>query len=154
ILDQAEEVFTLAKSDNEIDSRDHGLRILQRLVDLKADVKLIVSLRTEYYGRLLDHLRAGRRDLTGVRDHLLGDVSRPALLEAITRPTSEVPLVLGQPSPREKYGFVFAAKIPEQIVDGVLRIRRDHQDGVLPLVQVICTQLYEREKALSDPDGV
>ena len=105
VLDQAEEVFTLAKTSEEVASNAHGLRMLQRLVDLKADVKLIVSLRTEYYGRLLDHLRAGRRDLTGVRDDLLRDFSKSALIEAITRPTSETPLASGQPSPREKYGF-------------------------------------------------
>ena len=76
VLDQAEEVFTLARTPEEVAGRDHGLRMLQRLVDVKADVKLIVSLRTEYYGRLLDHLRAGRRDLIGVRDDLLRDFSR------------------------------------------------------------------------------
>ena len=58
VFDQAEEVFTLARTPEEVSDRDHALRMLQRLVDVKADVKLIVSLRTEYYGRLLDHLRA------------------------------------------------------------------------------------------------
>ncbi len=38
--------------------------MIQRVVDLNADVKLIITLRTEYYGRLLDHLRAGRRDFS------------------------------------------------------------------------------------------
>ena len=113
VLDQAEEVFTLAKTPEEVAGRDHGLRMLQRLVDVQADVKLIVALRTEYYGRLLDHLRAGRRDLTGVRDDLLRDFSRSALIEAITRPTSETPLAPGQPAPREQYGFRYAEGIPE-----------------------------------------
>ena len=31
------------------------------------------------------------------------------------------------------------------IVDGVLRLRRENQDSVLPLVQVICTRLYDRK---------
>ena len=91
VFDQIEEVFTLAKTPEEVAGRDHALRMLQRVVDVRADVKLIISLRTEYYGRLLDHLRAGRRDLTGVRDELLRDFSRSALIEAITRPTSEKP---------------------------------------------------------------
>ena len=154
MLDQAEEVFTLAKTAEEVAGRDHGLRMLQRLVDVQADVKLIVALRTEYYGRLLDHLRAGRRDLTGVRDDLLRDFSRSALIEAITRPTSETPLAPGQPAPREKYGFRYAEGIPEEIADGVLALRSENQDSVLPLVQVICTQLYEREKALPGSDKV
>ena len=154
VLDQAEEVFTLAKTPEEVAGRDHGLRMLQRLVDVQADVKLIVALRTEYYGRLLDHLRAGRRDLTGVRDDLLRDFSRSALIEAITRPTSETPLAPGQPAPREKYGFHYAEGIPGQIADGVLAMRSENQDSVLPLVQVICTQLYERKRTQPGSDGV
>ncbi|HMD61860.1 MAG TPA: ATP-binding protein, partial [Opitutaceae bacterium] len=154
VFDQIEEVFTLAKTPEEVASRDHALRMVQRVVDVRADVKLIISLRTEYYGRLLDHLRAGRRDLTGVRDDLLRDFSRSALIEAITRPTSETPLAPGQPAPREKYGFRYAEGIPEAIADGVLALRSENQDSVLPLVQVICTQLYERKRTQPSSDGV
>ena len=100
VIDQAEELFTLARLPEEIADRDHALRMLQRLVDLKADVKLIVSLRTEYYGRLLDHLRAGRRDLTGVRDDLLRDFSRAALIAAIDAPDlGDAASPTGQPRP-------------------------------------------------------
>ena len=149
VLDQAEELFTLAKTPEEIAARDQALRLLQRVADVRADVKVIVSLRTEYYGRLLDHLRAGRRDLTGVRDDLLRDFSKPALIEAIERPTLETPLVEGQPSPRQRYGFTYADGVAAAIADGVLRLRSENQDSVLPLVQVICTRLYDRE--VSDP---
>ena len=149
VLDQAEELFTLAKTPEEIAARDQALRLLQRVADVRADVKVIVSLRTEYYGRLLDHLRAGRRDLTGVRDDLLRDFSKPALIEAIERPTLETPLVEGQPSPRQRYGFTYADGVAEAIADGVLKLRSENQDSVLPLVQVICTRLYDRE--VSDP---
>jgi hypothetical protein len=142
VLDQAEEVFTLARTTEEVAGRDLALRMLQRLVDVRADVKLIVSLRTEYYGRLLKHLRAGRRDLAGVRDDLLLDFSRSTLIEAITRPTSEAHLADGGPSPRDKYGFRYADGIPESIADGVLALRSENQDSVLPLVQVVCALLY------------
>ena len=149
VLDQAEELFTLAKTPEEIAARDQALRLLQRVADVRADVKVIVSLRTEYYGRLLDHLRAGRRDLTGVRDDLLRDFSKPALIEAIERPTLETSLVEGQPAPRQRYGFTYADGVAAAIADGVLRLRSENQDSVLPLVQVICTRLYDQE--VSDP---
>ena len=149
VLDQAEELFTLAKTPEEIAARDQALRLLQRVADVRADVKVIVSLRTEYYGRLLDHLRAGRRDLTGVRDDLLRDFSKPALIEAIERPTLETPLVEGQPAPRQRYGFTYADGVAAAIADGVLRLRSENQDSVLPLVQVICTRLYDRR--VSEP---
>ena len=78
------------------------------------------------------------------------------MIEAITRPTfeSETPLPPGQQSPREKYGFCYAEGIPEAIADGVLALRSANQDSVLPLVQVICTQLYERAKTLPGSDGL
>ncbi|QEH32544.1 WD domain, G-beta repeat [Aquisphaera giovannonii] len=143
VLDQAEELFTLARTKEEREDRDRALRMIQRLVDLRADVKLIVALRTEYYGRLLDHLRQGRRDLVGVRDDLLRDFSRADVIEAIKRPTAEA-----------RYGFRYADGVPEEITDGVLALRSENQDSVLPLVQVICTQLYEREKEDTVSAGV
>jgi WD40 repeat protein len=143
VFDQIEEVFTLAKTPAEVADRDHALQMLCRVVDLRADAKLIISLRTEYYGRLLDHLRAVRRELTGVRDELLRDFSRSTLIEAITRPTSEA-----------KYGFRYADGVAEAVADGVLAMRSENQDSVLPLVQVICAQLYERKKAQAGSEGV
>ena len=154
IIEQAEELFTLSRSPQEIRNRDHTLKMLQRLLELKADVKLIVSLRTEYYGRLLDHLRAGRRDLSGVRDDLLRDFSPAALLAAIERPTSPEPLENGLLAPRAKYGFQFAEGVAAKIAEDGLSLRTEHQDSVLPLIQVICTQLYDWKKAQVDSDGI
>jgi Tetratricopeptide repeat/AAA ATPase domain/Bacterial tandem repeat domain 1 len=151
VLDQAEEVFTMARTVDEIACRDRGLRMLQRLVDVQADIKLIISLRTEYHGRLLDHLRAGRRDLIGVRDDLLRDFSKQALVEAIERPTLETPLAPGQPAPRQRYDFTYGEGVAAAIAKGVLDLRSENQDSVLPLVQVICTRLFDREN--SDPDS-
>ena len=153
-IDQAEEFFTFSRSPEEIRDRDHALKMIQRVVDLKADVKLIITLRTEYYGRLLDHLRAGRRDFSGVRDELLRDFSLPSLIAAIERPTSPEPLEHGLCAPRAKYGFRFAEGVAAKIAEDGLSLRTEHQDSVLPLIQVICTQLYDRKKAQRDSDGV
>jgi WD40 repeat protein len=147
VLDQAEELFTFAKEQAEIEGRDRFLKLLQAVLDVRSDVKVIVSLRTEYYGRLLDHLRAGRPDSTGIRDDLLRDLSRQDLIEAIEFPTKEAELVPGQPATRPEYGFKYAPGVAQKIADGVLKLRSEHQDSVLPLVQVICTRLYERRHA-------
>ena len=153
-IDQAEEFFTFSRTPEEIRDRDHALKMIQRVVDIKADVKLIITLRTEYYGRLLDHLRAGRRDFSGVRDELLRDFSLPSLIAAIERPTSPEPLAHGLPAPRAKYGFQFAEGVAAKIAEDGLSLRTEHQDSVLPLIQVICTQLYDRKKAQRDSDGI
>ena len=71
IIDQAEELFTMARTPDEISDRDHALKMLQRLVDIKADVKLIVSLRTEYY-------RPPARSPAGRPPRFLGREGRPA----------------------------------------------------------------------------
>ena len=34
--------------------------------------------------------------------------------------------------------------MPEAIADGVLALRSENQDSVLPLLQVICSRLYQR----------
>ena len=154
IIDQAEELFTMARTPDEVGDRDHTLAMLQRLVDIKADVKLIISLRTEYYGRLLDHLRAGRRDFSGVRDDLLRDFSTASLIAAIERPTLDSPIAPGQPSPREKYGFRFAEGVAARIAEDGLDLRTEHQDSVLPMIQVICTQLYEHRRPQPGSDAV
>jgi hypothetical protein len=143
VLDQGEELFTLARTEEEQAIRDQALSLLQRVAYVRADVKVIVSLRTEYYGRLLDHLRAGRRDLTGVRDDLLRDFSRDELIKAITRPAYE-----------PKYDFRYSESVPETIADGVLALRTENQDSVLPLMQVICARLYEREVSELTADRV
>ena len=69
------------------------------------------------------------------------------------RPTRPTPLAPGQPSPREKYRFEYEVGVPEVIADGVLKLRSENQDSVLPVMQVICMQLYERE-ARPGGDGV
>jgi tetratricopeptide (TPR) repeat protein len=150
-LDQAEELFTLPDAANgeEIVARDRVLAMLQRIADLDEDVKVIISLRTDYYGPLLDNLRAGRHDLTTVRDYFLRELSEDQTVEAIERPASDRPLAEGQPAPREHYKFRFAEGLPRAIARRALDIRREHQDSVLPVVQVVCSQLYDRD--IADP---
>ena len=78
-----------------------------------------------------------------MRDELLSDFSKEALIKAIERPTSEQPLVAGQPSPYEQYRFRFEPNLVEHIAKDVLNERTTHQDSVLPLAQLICAQLFE-----------
>ena len=46
--------------------------------------------------------------------------------------------------PFEKYQFSYAGSVPDAIAQGLLEMRTTRQDSVLPLLQVICTQLYEQ----------
>ena len=66
VIDQGEEVFTLARSPEEHAPGRRALDILRRTAATAGGFKLIMSLRTEYYGRLIDRLRHGLHDVGGI----------------------------------------------------------------------------------------
>jgi hypothetical protein len=132
VIDQAEEVFTLARTPVDADNRRRTLEML-RLAGEAGDFKIILSLRTEYYGRFVDSLRRGARPGRSVREYLLTDFDEDRLAEAIRRPT-DFP----------KYDFRYANGVAANLARAVVAYCRNKQDSVLPLAQVICTQLYEQ----------
>jgi WD40 repeat protein len=152
VLDQVEELFTLARSQEDEASRELALEMLRRARDVPGKFKLLLSFRTEYHGRLLDQLRQGSRTTAEVRDYRLTDLNEKRLTEAILRPTSEERFPGAPQSPFERWGFTFDEK--EAVAVHIARQARDYcrdkHDSVLPLVQVICTQLYERVAARED----
>ena len=151
VIDQAEEMFTLANPDGSgLADRDRVQRMLSKVGEGRGDYKVILSLRTEFYGRLIGSLRHGPTGATGVRDYLLADLDRDALIAFVTRPTTDHAIDHAREVPRNRYGFRYAEGIPEALAAELLRAGR--KDGVLPLAQVICSQLWERVQARgSDP---
>jgi WD40 repeat protein len=142
IIDQAEEMFTLARPDaSGQKDRDRVLQMLSRIGEGQGDYKVIVSLRTEFYGRLIASLRKRRDGARGVRDYYLPDLDHAALVEFITRPTRDKPIPHAREVPRERYKFVYADGVAREIAGNVIEAGR--RDGVLPLAQVICGQIWE-----------
>jgi hypothetical protein len=142
VIDQAEEVFTLAQTlepAEALANRKAALEMLRLAGEAAGNFKIIVSLRTEYYGRFVDGLRRGIRKGKGISEYLLTNLDEPRLVEAILRPTAV-----------EKYSFHFDAGVTEGLAAQVIRFYRNRLDSVLPLAQVICAQLYERVKARQD----
>lgn len=138
IVDQAEEVFTQGQG-------EAALTALGRIAAAtEGDYKIIISLRTEYYGRLVNALRKGSRGANTIREYLLTDFSEDDLVEAITRPTVSSPIPYASEIPAEKYGFCFEPGLAREIAREVRAYAANSQDSVLPLIQVISTQLFER----------
>ena len=149
VIDQAEEMFTLARSAVEEWARGRVLEMIRQVGDRRGDFKLIVSLRTEYYGRLVSALRRGLTEADGVREYLLADLDIPAMVRVIERPASRERLPHAAEIPFQKYqGFDYAEGVPEAIARQVARHGRT--DGVALLLQVICAQLFERAMARVD----
>ena len=116
VIDQGEEMFTLADPDGSgLADRDRVLRMLSRVGEGQGDYKVIVSLRTEFYGRLIGSLRQGRTKRDRVRDYLLADLDRDALVAFVSRPTAERPIDHAREVPRDRYGFRYAEGVPEAL---------------------------------------
>ena len=120
VIDQAEEIFTLVKPE-EAEARRPALDMLREAALTPGDFKVIMALRTEYYGRLVDGLRRGTKDMGGIREYLLTDFDVPDLVAAITRPTSTEPIRYASEIPDEKYRFLYEQGLPEAIARGVLK---------------------------------
>ena len=150
VIDQAEEMFTLAAGEEQAARRDAFLESVRRLAASSGrPVKLIISLRTEFYGRLIDRLRRGLTGAIGTREYLLLDLEREGLLDAICRPTLSHPIRYADQVPDAVYRFHYAPGVPEAIAEELIRAGR--RDGVLPLVQFLCDQLYRRVRGREDP---
>ena len=114
VVDQCEEVFTLNPPK---DRRlwQINLEAFRRLIHVSGNFKTILSLRTEYYGRLVHFLRTDPQDVISLREYLLSDFSKRDLIEAIQRPTTNTPIEFTNEIPRDKYGFKFAPEVVEQL---------------------------------------
>jgi len=92
VIDQAEEVFTLARPDADGPARlARSLRMLARLGSCPGDFKVIVAVHTEFYGRIVAVLRRAADGARAVRDDFLAELGRDDLVDFVTRPTLDHP---------------------------------------------------------------
>lgn len=151
IIDQGEEVLTLAPGTDGDAAREEFFQLVAALSRADLDIKLLVALRTEYYGRFRHELQTRLADVTHVTDYYLGDLEAAGLFQAITRPTSRESLgALG--SPFDHYGFEFEAGLPAKIVADL--VAATPTGGVLPALQIVCSRLYEQAIRAVLPGGV
>ena len=144
VLDQAEEVLTLRPGEQGEVNRRAFFEFLRDFNGGRIDAKLIIALRTEFYGRFFNAMSldfgAGAADS---KQYELGDLSKDDIVRAIERPTetTEVP---GYGVPFDKYGFSYAKGVPERIATDLVKSREAGvSGGLLPLMQVTCKALYE-----------
>ena len=145
VLDQAEEVLTLTaggRASNEDTAA--FFRFLEDVYLRNVDMRLVVALRTEYYGRFRDELRIsddrlGKRPRSGgVEPYLLRPLrEKSALLGIIAAPS-----LARREDGTSAYDFGFETGLPEQIVDDLLKTFE--YASVTPALQVVCSSLHER----------
>ncbi|HWX28949.1 MAG TPA: hypothetical protein VNZ53_16105 [Steroidobacteraceae bacterium] len=145
VLDQAEEVLTRTKGGHAKDEASAAFfRFLEDIYLRNVDTRVVVALRTEYYGWFRDELRISDDRLSkrprsgGIEPYLLRPIrDKSALSHVIEAPSS---------ARREDgisvYNFEFEQGLTERIVDDLLDTFR--HAAVTPALQVVCSSLYAR----------
>jgi hypothetical protein len=120
VIDQFEEVFTLTR---DTETRDRFLRALVAVAaDDRADVRVVVTLRADFFDRPLQHPEFGALLTAGMFP--ITTPSADDLAEAVRRPAETV-------------GVGFETGLVEQIVADVA-----DAPGSLPLLQYALTELF------------
>ena len=90
VVDQAEEMFTLEPGETGLQARDAFFDFLTLLGETPTDLRLIVSLRTEYFGHFAHQVYHRDLDAESLREYLLLDLDAKGLQQAILRPTESI----------------------------------------------------------------
>ena len=122
VIDQFEEVFTLVENEDE---RVHFLNLIRESVtDGRSRVRVVVTLRADYYDRPLQYPDFG--ELIRNRVETVLPLGAEELERAIREPANRV-------------GVTFDDGLVSRIVSDV-----NYQPGALPLLQYALTELFER----------
>ncbi|WP_316158606.1 MULTISPECIES: ATP-binding protein [unclassified Bradyrhizobium] len=151
VIDQGEEIFTLGTA-NEI--RAAFFYLIEELCIRHIDLKLIVSIRTEFYGQFCDQLRVAPNltvttSRTSLDQYMLhGLRTESQIVATIVRPTLNEP-VSSYGIPRSVYNFAFEVGTAEQIAADLLQ--HCGESSTLPVMQIVCRDLFRSVVGESRP---
>jgi WD40 repeat protein len=135
LIEQGEELFTQATRPVDRRRRHQALTMFTNFARSASQCKVILSIRTEFLGRLLDELPVHAA-------FLLRELTDEEIAEAIILPTSQEVIPGSTEVPNEKYGFLFEEGVPQALLR---RAREGHggREGVLSQVQASCAELHD-----------
>jgi WD40 repeat protein len=153
LIEQGEDAISLVNTPAERRRRRLAFQMLAHAAVSVGKCKFILSLRTEFLGRILDQFPHERAYL---RQFLLGELSEDALVEAILRPTEENELPYADEVPYEKYQFSFEDGVARSLVQELLKSGK-RRESALHSLQAVCAQLYDKlsgrqERVISNND--
>lgn len=139
VLDQVEEVLTTAPDRME-ESKSFSpsqafFEFIYQVFINRLDFKIILAMRTEYYGRFFDECAIN--DDRRVAAFLLKPLRDPARLrEIIVRPAQAIDEASGN--------LVYGFQVEQQAADRIIRDLLEYlkHGAVTPLLQLVCARLY------------
>ena len=142
-LDQAEEVLTRTTGRQESPGPStEFFRFLEEIYVRNIDVKIVIVLRTEYYGQFRDEFRISDDRLSsrprsgGLEPFLLRPLRDPVVLERIIASPTQLRGWAGE----RMFSFSFAPGLVTAIVNDLLA--QFPHAAVTPALQVVCAKLY------------
>jgi len=146
ILDQAEEVITLTQPADP--DRNNFFRFLKLINAFYLDVKLIIALRTEYFGMFFDLMGLDGSIKTDINQFRLEELDEGDVREAILRPTSKTKVIDGK-SAFDVYQFQYTPELIDIILKDLFSATQS--GGMLPAMQVLCRDLYNEVQKQQKP---
>jgi energy-coupling factor transporter ATP-binding protein EcfA2 len=161
VIDQAEEIFTLADAhqntelgDDEKErlakqykrERRYYFDFLKDFVEKDPSCTLVISLRTEYKGLFDDNISRDKHPGPKLRGFYLKDLDKKGLAAAIIRPTltrDQIPEyeLTGLSDDLVDFEFSIEQEVVDQLVDA-LESDEVPAGGILPTMQVACLRLW------------
>jgi uncharacterized protein YjbI with pentapeptide repeats len=138
IIDQGEEVITLKPNREDDQPMQRFFHFIELFSETCYDLKLLIALRTEFYGRFLGEMYQAQTPM--IANYLLGDLTKDQIVTAIERPTS-TEHVGDFGIPFEHYRFKYEKGLPEKIATDLLS--KKLAGGILPVMQIVCDTLYQ-----------
>jgi WD40 repeat protein len=143
LIEQGEEILTLARKHDDAENQRVGLAMLRQAALNPGQGKVLMALRTEYYGSLINRLHARDGALGAISDFLLTVPDEESMLAAALRPTVNEPVPFSIEIPFARYRFQFEDGLAAKIVREVRDVAATEQESPLSLLQVVCAQLAE-----------
>ncbi len=151
VVDQAEEVLTLNVGQDGRSNRDAFFKFISAFAKSQLDMKLLIAIRTEFYGRYRNAIQEFSSEQSAIAEFFLADLDEHELVEAIVRPTLDC-AIGGLAAPRSRYGFKFEDGLPEMIAHDLAAANLT--GGILPVAQIVCDALYRRINASKPENSV
>ena len=123
------------------------MEVLGGVLHSPARCKVILSVRTEHLGRLMDQMAAGPERW---RSYYLEELTAAQMLQAVLLPTSMEPVPYANEIPRQNYQFTFEPELASKLVHEVRKAAKDHQRSPLALLQTLGADLYDRMSKRGD----
>lgn len=145
-VDQVEELWSTSGTKKITTAREQFLRLVNEFALERLNGKLVLTLRTEWYGIFASKLpdstmpSYSQGGVNRLCHHFLADPSRDEMVSLVKRPAI---------SETANYKFCFEEKAPEKIVDALRQLTESEGTdiSVLPLLQITLKRLYDEGKA-------